>query len=101
MWAKGTFFVYTSQRTVKHFGGQRVYSWEAVSSVQFQEKGMQRWLLATLMAAVLSSGAWAQATTQTPGTSNSPQAPGDTSKKAHSAKGGKHHHHKHHHKKHA
>jgi len=61
---------------------------------------MQRLLLSTMLVAVLSAGAWSQATTQTPGTSAPPLAPGDTSKKA-PAKSGKHHHHKHHHKKHA
>lgn len=62
---------------------------------------MQRLLLSTMIVAVLSISAWSQATTQTPGTSNPPSAPGDASKKAAHAKSGKHHHHKHHHKKHA
>ncbi len=61
---------------------------------------MQRLLWSSMIVAVLSVGAWSQATTQTPGTSNPPSAPGDSSKKASSAKSGKHHHHKHHHKKH-
>lgn len=62
---------------------------------------MQRLLLSTMLVAVLSAGAWSQATTQTPGTSNPPSAPGDTGKKASTTKASKHHHHKHHHKKHA
>src|SRR5437588_8148997 len=101
LWPKGTFFVYSSQRTVKHFWRQRVYSLVGSKSGQFQEKGMQRLLWLSMIVAALSIGAWSQATTQTPGTSNPPSAPGDSSKKASSAsKSGKHHHHKHHHKKH-
>jgi len=36
--ARGTFLVYSSQRTVKHFTGQRVYSWSAASQANFRRR---------------------------------------------------------------
>jgi len=60
---------------------------------------MRRLVLSTVVLAILSGCAWAQATSQTPGTSKSTAAPGDTSKKSSGGKSAKHHHRKHHHKK--